>query len=425
MDKNSTQTQPLKKILTLSDHPLSPSGVGIQTRNFIKALLDTGRYEIISLGAALKHAKYNMQVVEEYKGLWRILPTNNFGTQEQIRYVLHNEKPDLLWFMTDPRYFYWLWEMEHEIRPNVPMMYYHVWDNKPAPLYNKPYYDSTDKIITISKLTNEVVREIAPDVECQYHPHAVDPDIFKPLDKELLDQFSAENTFLDPNKFTIFWNNRNGRRKHPATLIEWFAAFLDKVGHDKAQLLMHTNPVDSQGTNLHAIVAKLGLTKEQIIFSSKHLNEQVLNIFYNLADVTVNISDAEGFGLGTLESLSAGTPIIVNMTGGLQEQVTDGENYFGVGIQPSSQMLIGSLPTPYVYEDRINKNDFLDALEKLMNMTPEERTALGMAGQQHVYKNYNYENYKTKWVDIVDEFIERKGSWKDRKDHIHWSIKEF
>jgi len=417
--------KPLKKILTLSDHPLSPSGVGIQTRNFIKALLDTGRYEVISLGAALKHQKYNMQIVEEYQGRWRILPTNNFGTQEQIRFVLHNEKPDLLWFMTDPRYFYWLWEMENEIRPNVPMMYYHVWDNKPAPLYNKPYYDSNDKIVTISKLTDEVVREIAPDIECQYHPHAVDPNVFKVLDKELKDKFLADNTFLDPNKFTIFWNNRNGRRKHPATLIEWFSAFLDKVGHDKAQLLMHTNPIDSQGTNLHAIVTKLGLTNEQIIFSSKHINEEVLNIFYNIADVTVNISDAEGFGLGTLESLSAGTPIIVNMTGGLQEQVTDGENYFGVGIEPSSKMIIGSLPTPYVYEDRINKQDFLDALEKLMNMTTEERDALGLAGQQHVFKNYNYENYKTTWVEIVDDFTERKGAWKDRKNHIHWSIKEF
>ena len=35
----------------------------------------------------------------------------------------------------------------------------------------------------------------------------------------------------------------------------------------------------------------------------------------------MNISDAEGFGLATLESLACETPIIVNMTGGLQEQV--------------------------------------------------------------------------------------------------------
>ena len=45
-------------------------------------------------------------------------------------------------------------------------------------------------------------------------------------------------------------------------------------------------------------------------------------MMYNLSDVTINISDAEGFGLSTFESLMCETPIIVTMTGGLQEQVT-------------------------------------------------------------------------------------------------------
>ena len=44
-----------KKILVLSDHPLSPSGVGTQTKYFIEALLKTGRYEFICLGGAMKH----------------------------------------------------------------------------------------------------------------------------------------------------------------------------------------------------------------------------------------------------------------------------------------------------------------------------------------------------------------------------------
>ena len=43
-----------------------------------------------------------------------------------------------------------------------------------------------------------------------------------------------------------------------------------------------------------------------------------------MVDCTISISEAEGFGIPTLESLSCGTPIIVTMTGGLQEQVTNG-----------------------------------------------------------------------------------------------------
>ena len=43
-------------------------------------------------------------------------------------------------------------------------------------------------------------------------------------------------------------------------------------------------------------------------------------MLYNMADVTINIASNEGFGLGTAESLMAGVPIIVNVTGGLQDQ---------------------------------------------------------------------------------------------------------
>ena len=36
------------KVLTLGDHPLSPSGVGTQTKYICEALLDSEKFEIIS-----------------------------------------------------------------------------------------------------------------------------------------------------------------------------------------------------------------------------------------------------------------------------------------------------------------------------------------------------------------------------------------
>ena len=50
------------KVLTLSDHPLSPSGVGTQTRYVIEALLKTGKFEVLSLGGAIKHHDYTAKV---------------------------------------------------------------------------------------------------------------------------------------------------------------------------------------------------------------------------------------------------------------------------------------------------------------------------------------------------------------------------
>ncbi len=91
------------KVLTLSDHPLSPSGVGTQTKYVIEALLKSGKFEVISFGGAMKHQSYDPIKVEPYGDEWRIIPVDGYGTQEMIRSVLRTEKPDILYFMTDPR----------------------------------------------------------------------------------------------------------------------------------------------------------------------------------------------------------------------------------------------------------------------------------------------------------------------------------
>ena len=143
------------KVLTLSDHPLSPSGVGTQTKYVIEALLNSGEFEVLSLGGAIKHNDYTPRTVDEWGEEWRIIPVDGYGNQEMIRSIIRNERPDILWFMTDPRFYGWLWEMENEIRPLLPMVYYHVWDNKPLPMFNKKFYESNDNIATISRVTHE------------------------------------------------------------------------------------------------------------------------------------------------------------------------------------------------------------------------------------------------------------------------------
>ena len=145
---------------------------------------------------------------------------------------------------------------------------------------------------------------------------------------------------------------------------------------------------------------------------------------YNAVDYTINISDAEGFGLATLESLACGTPIIVNMTGGLQEQVTDGENWFGWGIQPSSKAVIGSLQVPYIYEDRINQSEFEDCLNKALKLSSSKYKKISLQGREHVKKNYNFENYEKGWVELMDSFIEKHGSWETRRGYTRYHLVE-
>lgn len=426
-EENVVETKPEKlKILTIGDHPMSPSGVGTQTRYMIEYLLSTGKYKVVSVGGAIKHHDYRPQKTKEWEDDWFMLPVDGYGNPDVIRSLIMSQKPDILWFMTDPRFYGWLWEMEDEIRPFVPMVYYHVWDNYPYPKFNKPYYDSNDAIVTISKLTDNCVRNVSPEVWCEHLPHAVDTSIFKKLPKKEMEDFrlSAFPKEINGSPFTFFWNSRNARRKQSGTIIWWFKEFLDKVGHDKARLIMHTDPKDRHGQDLEAIISELGLLNSQVMFSRNKLNPGDLAKMYNMADCTLSASDAEGFGLSTLESLACETPIIVPMTGGLQEQVTDGENWFGIGIEPAAKSIIGSQEVPYIYEDRISKEDFVGALTKMYEMDPKERAALGKAGRKHVMENYNFKDMIKGWDKILTEVHEKCGSWDSRKNYDRWTFEE-
>ena len=411
------------KILTLSDHPLSPSGVGTQTRYMVEGMLNTGRYQFISFGGAMKHHDYNPQKTEQYGDDWLIFPVDGYGTQDQIRSALRQTRPDILWFMTDPRFYGWLWEIENEIRANVPMIYYHVWDNYPYPTFNKKFYDSNDYVACISKVTHDIVKKVSPDVKSLYLPHAVDSNIFKKQSPEEIE--AARITHLKrPDSMLFFWNNRNARRKQSGTLIFWFKEFLDRIGHDKATLIMHTDPKDIHGQDLELILANLGMVNGEVLLSREKLPPEGMAMMYNMADCTVNISDAEGFGLSTLESLACETPIVVNMTGGLQEQVTDGENWFGLGLEPCSRAVIGSQDVPYIYEDRLEKETFIDALERFYNLTVPERAEMGRLGAEHVNANYNFNNYVTQWDEFLTAVHTNSGSWETRKGYLPYSFKE-
>ena len=106
--------------------------------------------------------------------------------------------------MTDPRFYGWLWEIENEIRANVPMMYYHVWDNLPYPTFNRKWYLSNDVIASISKVTHDIVENVAPEVELLRIPHAVNDAVFTKIeDSALIKNFKKDGAFHVLLKLTL------------------------------------------------------------------------------------------------------------------------------------------------------------------------------------------------------------------------------
>jgi glycosyltransferase involved in cell wall biosynthesis len=436
------------KILTLSDHPLSPSGVGTQTKYFITSLLDTGKFQFYSLGGAIKHPNYQALKTEEYEQDWIIQPVDFYGNQDVLRSAVRHFRPDIIWFMTDPRFYGWLWEIENELRATSSLVYYHVWDNFPYPSYNKTYYDSTDTIVTISKLTSNIVKTVSPNTDERYLPHAVPTDIFKKLEDNYVSNFRKDNLNIDEDNFLIYWTNRNARRKQSGSLLFWFKKFLDELeekhGHRKATLLMHTDPKDPNGQDLEAIGNELDLLDNRhLLFSTDKIDLKNMPVFYNCADACITVSDAEGFGLFTFESLACETPIIATLTGGLQEQVSDIENVceeaimkrhrkfagqiiesdVGIGLEPASKAIIGSQDVPYIYEDRLSEEQVVDSLMKMYEYGKVKRDELGKNGREHVLKNYNFEDWKKSWVKIIEDIHEKNGSWETRKNYKSWEMR--
>ena len=402
-----------KKIIVLSDHALSTSGVGVQTRHLINGLIKKGCWTFKQLGAAIKHSDYNLKKVNDD---FIIKPIDGFGNKELMRNILITEKPDAIIIFTDPRFFHWLFEIEDEIHQVCPIFWWHVWDNRPAPLFNNWMYEATDAINCHSYLTYQMCSESFPK-KSRFIPHALPDDIFYEISNEEKVNFKTKVLSKDKKDyFVAFWANRNARRKRPGDLLHSWKLFLDKTEKRDAILIMHTDPFDREGVNIPKIIKMLDI-KDNVAISTDKIDFDEMNIMYNISDITLNISFAEGFGLSTLESMQTGTPIVSVATGGLTRQVIDhrdnSEN--GVAIKPALKSLVGSQNVPYIYEDYVLPEDVANGIYKMYSLNHEEKIALSKKVKKYAREEFSYEKTIDLWHDSLTDTIK---NWKENRNNI-------
>ena len=421
------------KILLLSDDLRMASGIATMSREFVMGTLD--KFDWVQVGAAIKHPEQGKMLdlnedVRKRTGIedasLKILPWDGYGNPDLIRQLINTEQPDAILHFTDPRYWIWLYDMEHEIRQNLPILFSANWDDLPDPKYNRDYYESCDWIGCISRQTYGIVTRLSnlengrtwkqkQDWQVSYVPHGIDSNTYRPT--EVPQEYKSELLKGKDYDFVLYWANRNIRRKQASDVIWAFNNFCERIGKEKAEkvaLVMHTQPVDNNGTDLPA-VAKAIAPNSNVIFSDKRREVGELNYNYNIADCTINIANNEGFGLTTAESVMAGTPIIINVTGGLQDQAgfkKDGEyltaeDYIELGslhdwrkwegkvthgewvkpVWPRSRSLAGSVPTPYIWDDRVDLEEVTDAIEEMYNLPRAERKLIGAKGRDAFMKD--------------------------------------
>jgi glycosyltransferase involved in cell wall biosynthesis len=416
-----------KKILLLSDDLRMASGIANVSKQLVLGTVD--KYDWVQLGAAIKHPDAGKvfdlnDSVRESTGVKdasvKIYPSDGYGNPDIIRQLLMIEKPDAILHFTDPRYWIWLYEMEHEVRQSVPLFFYHIWDDLPDPKYNRDYYESCDWIGCISKQTYGITKRVwswdkekhwtpPADWQVSYVPHGINSDLYKPV--EVPKDFKESVFGNKEYEFVLYWNNRNIRRKQPVDVILAFDKFvqqLPKEKQDKVCLLMHTAPVEEHGTDLPRTIAECCSPETNVVFAPNRYSEEQLNYLYNMGDVTINVASNEGFGLATAESVMAGTPIIVNVTGGMQDQCgfeKDGkyitaEDYVKIGslndkkrykntkhgdwVKPiwPVRSTTGSVPTPYIFDDRVDFEDITTLIMDWYNTPKEDRNKAALKGRE-------------------------------------------
>jgi len=453
-----------KRILLLSDDLRMSSGVGTMSREFVMGTLH--HYDWVQVAGAIKHPEAGKfidmnEIVRKETGVkdasLKIVPTNGYGDAGLIRHLISTEKIDAILHYTDPRFWEWLYQMEHEIRMQIPIFYYNIWDDLPYPIWNEPFYESCDLIMNISKQTVNIVDNVRKKVPTNdwnntYLPHGINEVNFYPIGwdhKHYAEMLKFRNEILDgaEKDFVVFWNNRNIRRKLPGDVVEAYKLFCDmlpKEQADKCVLIMHTQPIDVNGTDLPAVAAAV-CPDYDVVFSGKKLDDKHLNFLYNIGDVAVNMASNEGFGLTTCEALMCGTPISVNVTGGLQDQcgfkykgefltykdyswihslhdekkwkdnedLTWGE--WAKPVWPSNRSLQGSVQTPFIYDDRPRAGDFADALKEWYDMEDDKRKECGNLGHEFVMGDDSMMSAKAMSNNFISHMDTALEKWTKRK----------
>jgi len=445
-----------KKIMLICDDIRVHSGVATVAREIV--INTAHHFNWVNIAGAINHpekgkrfdisADTNKNAGIEDASVF-LYPVDGYGDPDLIRQLIELEKPDALMLITDPRYFEWLFMIENEIRKTMPIIYLNIWDDYPAPLYNKAFYESCDALLAISKQTkliNELVLgEKAKKKVIEYVPHGLNEKIFYPIREENelkeLEQVKASLFGGDEKDFVVFFNSRNIRRKQiPDTMLA-FRYFLDRLPREKAEkcaMVLHTEVVSEHGTDLEA-VRKILFSDypNAIYFSTNRLDPQQLNQLYNIADAQILLTSNEGWGLSLTEAILAGTVIIANVTGGMQDQMRFEDGYsewftptpelpsnhtgrlknhgcWAFPVYPTNRSIQGSPKTPYIFDDRCTSEDAADRIFEVYSLDKEIRNELGETGRHWAVNEAGFtgEMMGVRTISAIDQLFD---TWTPRE----------
>lgn len=393
------------KMLWCSDSFMLPTGYSQVTRNILNGLYKSGA-DIHNLSFQNVGFPSNFlisdRMIAPYNMYYMLHPGETYGNMGSVEFYSQQIKPDVTAFLCDAFMIKWLTDkIEKDGKPatkraNVhgKTLFYFPFDSNEVYNGAKEVMETIDIRVAMSKFAQNLLKK-QTGLDSHYIPHGVDPLIYRPLPKPVVDKVRKDNGW--DGKFVVGSIARNQSRKNLPALYKAFAEF----SKDKKDvvLLMHCDPKDPQGTDLNDLANKLGIG-DKVVYGMQRFSlgvpEYRINLAYNTMDVHVLSTTGEGWGLPIVESMATGTPNICTDYTTAKEII--GDRGIRVPMAKGHPYIVGQLNTDRALID-------IDKLTKSLNQmydNPELRAKYGQKGREHVLENYTWERVNRMWLSLLE-----------------------
>ena len=241
--------------------------------------------------------------------------------------------------------------------------------------------------------------------------HAVDPLMFTNLPADARATL-RQGIGIPENAVVILNANRNSQRKRHDLAISAFVELQARHPQIPFYLLVATNVNPQAGayydvSRIHLEeLAKRNMpettysSRLMLIDTSPNANlltDDAINQLYNIADIGINTSDGEGFGLCQLEHLYTGAPQVVTDNGNFQTIL---DTKVAAFVKPVDRAYFaGSMPLG-LWAPVFRSEDVADALEKVVKNLPAYKKEVN---------NFRFKSWSTVCDDLLEDILNLKG----------------
>lgn len=324
----------------------------------------------------------------------------------KIHEYLEMVNPNIVMIYNDPLIIYkFIESMKHERGKSPYKLWVYVdqvYEGIAMPLIQQ-INKHADRIYCFSDTWKQTYLTYEPVSDVRILEHAVDPTTFSVLPSDARAQIRSNMNI--PENATIFLNaNRNSQRKRLDLTIGGFVQYLKRHPESPAYLMCVTNLNPQTGAYYdlqHIFVEELkraGLDPKAMIMRlllidsspPNVIGDEGINQLYNVADIGINTSDGEGFGLCQLEHMYVGAPQLVTDVGTyrsfLDEKVAE--------FVPQGDRSYHAIQMPLgFFSPTFSMADVASAMERMVSTLDEKKRKVSA---------YPFKS----WATICDGFLE-------------------